>query len=103
RPTLTVTYPQKGSNDQPLDRLLIGMHDYYTGLDKGSLEVLADFPIDDAAAQVNLASRFRETSSGVWELKLNRPIKSLKAGKLIVSVKDIEGNTSRIERTFAIK
>src|SRR5204862_2865478 len=32
RPTLTLTYPQPGSNGN-LKRLLVGMHDYYSGLD----------------------------------------------------------------------
>lgn len=102
RPTLTLTYPQKGINRQPLTRILIGMHDYYTGLDINSLTVIADFVVDDTRAGVNLASRLKQTSSGIWELKLKKPIKSLAAATLTVSIKDGEGNTSRIERTFSI-
>ncbi len=29
------------------------MHDYYTGLDRDSLQVTADFPIDNTPAGVN--------------------------------------------------
>jgi hypothetical protein len=38
----------------------------------------------------------------VRELKLGAPIKSLPRGTLTVSVKDRQGNLSRIERTITI-
>jgi hypothetical protein len=38
----------------------------------------------------------------VWELKLGKPITDLAKGKLTVSVKDRQGNVSRIERTFSV-
>jgi hypothetical protein len=102
-PTLTVTYPKAGVNREPLSRILIGMHDHYSGLDRESFEAIADFTVDDVPAGRNLASKFRQTSDGVWELKLAKPISDLAKGKLTVSVKDRQGNTSRIERTFSVK
>ncbi len=36
RPTLTLTSPQAGANP-PLDRILIGMHDYGSGLERREL------------------------------------------------------------------
>ena len=102
RPTLTLTYPARGVNKQPLSSIVIGMHDYYTGLNQDSLKLIANFPIDGTAAGVNLARRLRQTSVGVWELKLDTPIQSLPKGTLVVSVKDREGNTSRIRRSFSV-
>ena len=55
RPTLTLTYPQAGANE-PLTRILVGMHDYDTGLDMDSFQVTADFPLDGVAAGENLAT-----------------------------------------------
>jgi Hydrazine synthase alpha subunit middle domain len=101
RPTLTLTYPQAGAN-QALTRLLVGMHDYGTGLDENSLEVVADFPVDDVPAGENLAKKFKALPDYRWELQLTRPIAQLPKGKLTVSVKDKQGNTSRIERTFSV-
>jgi hypothetical protein len=101
RPTLTLTYPRAGSNG-PLTRIVVGMHDYYTGLDMDSFHVAADFAIDGVAAGENLAKKFRPVTQGVWELKLAKPITSLARGKLEVSIKDRQGNVSRIERSFAI-
>src|SRR5262249_11367034 len=57
RPTLTLTYPRAGANG-PLTRILVGMHDYDTGLDMNSFEVTADFALDGVAAGQNLASKF---------------------------------------------
>jgi hypothetical protein len=100
RPTLTLTYPTAGANP-PLTRFLVGMHDYYSGLDMDSFRVVADFPLDGAAAGEDLAHKFKPKSPGVWELALAKPVAGLSRGKLTVSVRDRQGNTTRIERTFS--
>jgi hypothetical protein len=101
RPTLTLTYPRAGANAE-MTRILVGMHDHVSGLDMDSFEVVADFPLDGAPAGRNLASRFKPTSQGVWELALAKPVAGLPKGKLTVAVKDRQGNVSRIERTFSV-
>ena len=89
-------------SNPPLTRILVGMHDYYTGLDMDSFQVVADFTLDGVAAGQNLASKFKAKSPGVWEWALARPLTELPKGKLTVSVKDRQGNVTRIERTFAV-
>jgi hypothetical protein len=101
RPTLTLTHPRAGANP-PLTRILVGMHDYDTGLDMASFRVTADFPLDGAAAGENLAPKFKGKTSGVWELALSRPLTELPRGKLTVSVKDRQGNITRIERILSV-
>ena len=49
-----VTYPQPGANNE-LTRILIGMHDYGTGIEPASFTVAADFPIDGVKPGQNLA------------------------------------------------
>jgi hypothetical protein len=102
RPTLTLTSPAPGAN-KDLSRILIGMHDYHSGLDLDSFRVVADFPINDVAAGDNLAPRFQQTSSGIWELKLAQPVGELKSGKLTALIKDQQGNVNRIERTISVE
>jgi hypothetical protein len=101
RPTLTLTYPRAGANEL-LTRILVGMYDYYTGLDMDSFRVAADFPLDGASPGENLAAKFKLASEGAWELRLAKPVTELAKGRLIVSVKDRQGNVSRIERTFSV-
>jgi len=50
RPTLTLTSPKAGANG-PLTRILVGMHDYDSGLDMTTFKVTADFAIDGVKAE----------------------------------------------------
>jgi hypothetical protein len=102
RPTLTVTYPQAGDNHQ-LDRILIGMHDAYTGLAGDSLTVTADFSIDDMQPGENLAPRLKRAGDGIFEIIFKRPIRSLPRGRLNVSVQDRQGNLTQITRIFSVE
>jgi hypothetical protein len=99
RPTLTLTYPTAGRN-QELSRILVGMHDTYSGLDMDSFEVIADFPLAGLPAGKNLAAKFRPITQGVWELSLDQPVTELRRGTLTVSVRDRQGNLSQIDRVF---
>jgi hypothetical protein len=98
RPTLTLTSPRAGTN-APLTHILVGMYDY-GGLALESFRVVASFPLDGVPPGENLASKFRSISQGVWELKLDKPL-TLASGKLTISVKDRQGNETRIERTLS--
>jgi hypothetical protein len=101
RPTLTLTYPRAGSNTE-LARILVGMHDYDSGLDLETFQVVADFVLDEVQPGTNLASKFKPKSAGVWELLLNRPLTELARGTITLSVKDRQGNLTRIERRFSV-
>jgi hypothetical protein len=98
RPTLTLTYPRAGTNP-PLERIVVGMYDY-GGLDEKSFRVTADVAINGIAAEENLAPKFQRTDPGVRELKVSPALRSAR-GKITVSVKDKQGNVTRIERTFS--
>jgi hypothetical protein len=102
RPTLTLAAPQPGAN-KALTKILIGMHDYDTGLDMSTFRVTANIPLDGIAAGENLAPRFRPKSDGVWELTLTTPLARLVNGELTVSVRDRQGNASRIVRSFSVE
>jgi hypothetical protein len=101
RPTLTLASPKAGANG-PLARILVGMHDYGTGLDSASFSVIADFAVNGVAAGENLAPKFASLGGGVYELKLTTPL-SVARGRLTVSVKDRQGNITRIDRVFSAK
>jgi hypothetical protein len=102
RPTLTLTSPQPGPNGT-LDRILIGMYDYGSGLDMASFQVRADFPIDGVQAGENLAPRFRPIAAGIWELRLAKAPPSLPQARLRVEVRDRQGNPTRIDRRFSVQ
>jgi hypothetical protein len=101
RPTVALTYPRAGANAD-FARILIGMFDYDTGLDMKTFEVVADFAIDGVPAGTNLASKFKALPGWRWELALATPVATLPSGKLTVSIRDRQGNVSRVERTFSV-
>ncbi len=83
-----------------LEQISIGIDDAYSGVDAASLQVTLDVPVAGVAAGDNLASKFNETSPGVlaWKLPADS---ALKGGQLTVSVKDRQGNESKIVRRFS--
>jgi hypothetical protein len=101
RPTLAVTLPRAGNNP-PVEKIVVGMHDYYSGLDEKTFSVVADMTIDGVPAGQELAARFKPASQGVLEWKLDKPIDVLNRGTLTVSVRDRQGNVSWVERAFSI-
>jgi hypothetical protein len=101
RPTRALTEPRAGANPA-LTRILVGAHDYNTGLDATGFEVMADFALDGAKPGENLAPKFKALPGGRWVLELAQPVKELPRGKLTVSVKDKQGNITRIDRTFSV-
>ena len=102
RATLTLTEPRAGVQVS-LSRILIGMHDYGSGLAPDSLQVTTDFAVNGLPPGENLGPQLIPTSPGIWELKLTQPLKSLEHGSIRVTVQDRQGNTTRIERTFSLR
>src|SRR5262249_51656827 len=68
-PTVTVAAPAAGKNSD-LSRLLVGIHDAYSGIDPQSFEVIADFAVNGIPPGVNLAPKMKAKAPGVWELPL---------------------------------
>ncbi|MCP4172270.1 MAG: hypothetical protein GY758_16015, partial [Fuerstiella sp.] len=100
RPTLTLTEPRAGVS-HTMKRILIGMADYYSGLRLDSLNVTTDFPVNGINAGKNLATQFQNTGNGIFELQLTQPVA---AGEytIQVSVKDQQGNITRVDRVVKI-
>lgn len=102
RPTLTLTSPRRGEN-RKLTRVAIGYYDAFSGIAPGTLSITADFEIDGHAPGTELRPLFTEQSSGVITHDLAQPIHDLEKGTLVVSVKDRQGNLTKIERTFSVE
>ena len=96
------SFPRPGAQAK-LTRILVGLHDYDTGLDMKSFTVTADFALGGMPAGQDLAPKFQPRSQGVWEWVLDQPVAELSRGTLTVTIKDRQGNMSRIERTFSVR
>ena len=67
-----------------------------------SFSVIADFEVDGVESGTNFAAKFTGLTDSRWELRLEKPISKLSKGTLIVSVKDRQGNITKIVRSFSI-
>src|SRR5262249_51054291 len=101
RPVLALTLPAAGANAE-LSRVLVGMHDYGSGVESGNFQVTASVELDGVPAGADLAPKFRKKSQGVWEWRLAKPVTDLPQARLTVTVADRQGNVTRVERTFSV-
>ncbi|HUE75036.1 MAG TPA: hypothetical protein VMP01_29480, partial [Pirellulaceae bacterium] len=101
RPTLTLPWPQPGANRE-LTKIVVGMYDYGSGLDEKSLRVTADIELAGKPAGENLAPLFTPAGDGIWEWKLPQRLTNLPQGTLTVSIRDRQGNETKIARTFSL-
>jgi hypothetical protein len=105
RPTLSLVSPRAGAQPR-VERIQVGMFDYGSGLDEASFRVTASVPIDGIAAGENLGNRFRRDGD-TWTLDVKdlgaaaTPTKPVE-GVITVSVRDRAGNTTKVERAFAV-
>jgi hypothetical protein len=98
RPTLSLqVIPEQGPR---IERILVGMHDFYTGLDEASFRVAADAPFAGVSAETNFAGQFQRRSPGVWEWRAPPATAQQRPGKLSVTIRDREGNESCIEQRW---
>jgi hypothetical protein len=98
-----VSAPRPGPNPGPLDELRIGVADATTGLDPDSLSIQADIAIAGRAAGAELASLARPEADGVWVVKLRPALTSVPVATLRVSVKDKQGNVTRVAQKFSVQ
>jgi hypothetical protein len=101
RPTLTLTYPRPGRNE-PLSAIVLGIHDFDSGVDIASLDVRASLPLQGRKAGENLANLFEAGRAGAWRLALDAPIDNLAEGVIKVQVRDRAGNLTRLDRVFSV-
>ncbi|MEQ1516924.1 MAG: dockerin type I domain-containing protein [Usitatibacteraceae bacterium] len=102
KPTLTLSLPRGGANAGPLSEIRLGAFDNYSGLDRASLSVKANFAVNGKAAGSELAGDLIETGDHIWTIPLAQPLASIGDGAVNVSVKDLRGNQSSVARTFSI-
>jgi hypothetical protein len=102
RPTLTLSLPRSGVNRQPLTLIQLGAFDYYSGLDIRSLSVRTNFTVNGKRAGVELAPLFTQTGDYIWTMPVSPAITGMQGGEIIVSIRDRQGNLTRIVRSFSI-
>ncbi len=102
RPTLDLSLPRRGHHEEPVTTIRLGAFDYYSGLDRTTLSVTANFPVNGRAPGSELEDLFEETADHVWSLSLASPITQAEAAEIRVGIQDATGNLTEIVRSFSV-
>jgi hypothetical protein len=98
RPTLEVSVPREGRSMTTLTEIVVGIADAYSGLEPGSLSVVANFELAGRAAGSELADLASEIGQGIWRIDLGGSVAVPEDGEIDFSVRDREGNTTWVTR-----
>ena len=101
RPTVTVSQPRPGYTAEAIDTLRFGLADANSGLDLASLSVTADFPVAGRPPGAELADLAVEEADGVYTIHAGGALPSMTSANLLVSVRDVQGNVTPVDRRFA--
>jgi hypothetical protein len=101
RPTLTVSLPRPGEAGEPVTALRFGVADAYSGVDLATLSVKADFPVAGRPPGTELADLAAAVDDGVYAIDRGTALPLAAGRQLWVEVADVEGNVTRVARTFS--
>ena len=99
KPVLTLAEPPMRGGST-FSRIRFGAFDNYSGLDRSSLSVTANFVVDGLPAGSELISRFSEADH-VWTMALAVPIMRATSGVITVRAKDLRGNLNEVRRNLS--
>ncbi|MGE4069578.1 MAG: hypothetical protein AB7E72_00205 [Lysobacterales bacterium] len=102
KPTLTVSLPRAGVNTAVITRLRFGFADAHSGIDPASLSVSADFGVNGRAPGAELADLAQVVGDGIYEITLSTPLALVSNQHLQVSIRDLQGNVTRVNQAFSV-
>ena len=102
RPTLEVSLPRPGLNDGALNRIRVGVADAYTGIASGTLSITSSVAINGRSPGAQLADLAVSVDDGVYVISISPPITSVRNAHVYASVRDVQGNVTRVDRSYSI-
>lgn len=102
KPTLEVSAPRAGVLRDVVDVIRVGFADANSGIAPGSLSIRADVVVAGRAAGTELADLALPAGDGIVEIALAPPLHSLPQAHLTVTVRDVQGNITRVGRRFSV-
>jgi hypothetical protein len=100
KPTVHVDVPRAGLMTEALTRIRFGLADANSGVDLSTLSVMATFDVGCQTPPKEMASLAVEVDDGVYEIQLPSSVRDATRGWINVSVKDRQGNVTRVARSF---
>ena len=100
KPTVHVDVPRAGLLTEALTRIRFGLADANSGVNLSTLSVLASFDVGCQTPVQQLAGLAVEVDDGIYEIQLPSSVRNATRGWVNVSVKDRQGNVTRVDRKF---
>jgi Hydrazine synthase alpha subunit middle domain len=101
KPSVNISLPRAGQTLTPVTLLRFGLADADSGIDLATLAVSADFPVAGRAPGVALGDLVSNLGDGIYGIALAQALPALTNAHLRVSVRDHQGNITRVERAFS--
>ncbi|UXI68438.1 TolB family protein [Tahibacter amnicola] len=101
RPALTVSLPRPGFNALPVTQLRLGISDANSGIAAGTLSVRASFMVAGRAPGSELADLAAPVDADIRAIALGQPLPPMTDAWLRASVRDNQGNITRVEQRFS--
>ncbi len=102
RPTVALSLPRPGENPEPFQLIRFGLADNLSGIDLATLSLTADFAVDGRPSGAELADLAVQTADNVWTVTWSEPLPPTASAKVRLEVRDVQGNVTRVERTFSV-
>lgn len=102
RPALTVSTPRPGHNAEVISELRFAYADANSGIDSASLSVRASVEINGRPADSELADLVSSLGANRFRIGLSSPLSEIDTAWLKVSIADVQGNISRVDRSFSV-
>jgi hypothetical protein len=102
KPTLEVSLPRAGMLNQAVTQFRFAFADANSGIQPGSLSVTSDQVVNGRPAGAELAALAQPAGDGIWAIALSTPIAQVTNAHLRVSIRDVQGNVTRVDREFSV-
>jgi hypothetical protein len=102
KPTLALSLPRPGMNNLAVTEIRVGLADANSGIDLASLSISADVPINGRPAGAELADLAVAVGDGIRAIALSTPIAQVTNRHVYASVRDNQGNITRVARAFSV-
>ncbi len=102
RPTVAVSAPRPGQNDNALDTIRVGVADANTGLDTATLSIRASFSVAGRAADSELSDLAVAAGDGIYEIPVSPPLTAATNETVHAEIADNQGNITRVACRFSI-
>ncbi|MEO6065746.1 MAG: hypothetical protein ABIP49_08230 [Lysobacterales bacterium] len=102
RPALTLSTPRPGTLALPVTHIRLGLADANSGINLASLSVTSDRIINGRPPGSELSDLAQPSGDGMFAITLSTPFAQVTNAHVRASVRDNQGNVTRIDRAFSV-